>query len=242
MVWLYTRQCARHAIPEVSTGEESSLTEGPWVCTSPRRPLPPLHVVALFNDDRGLGGIWSTFVDSCGQSLYWPRGPLLILRPEEGETPTVQGCSVLHEAGHALRALVEGRAGQAETRGLTDTYFAEERDIYLLEARLWEEQNPDVYTAVMADATACIRARLAETGAPPAHAFIGLEAYDPRLDQLLGTAASARARATRKLHFDIQANLLYVEREGRVVGGERRLMEARMLRAFYEHFGFSPRL
>lgn len=237
----YLRQYAQHAAPALSPPGGLTISEDDWVYPGPRpTSLTPLRVVPLYGPDQALGERWQELYECCGNAVYWTVANLIVIRPESGETARVKGCSILHEAGHALRALVEGRLGQPQlTR--TDTYYAEERDLYLLEAVLWEECGEATYAELLADSHQEISAQLKAHQSQPAHAFVGLNQYDPRLDLLLGAAPNEAARATRKLHFDLQANLRYVEEALHRPPDTKRRMEAQMLRAFYEHFQLDPR-
>lgn len=109
--------------------------------------------------------------------------------------------------------------------------------MHTLEGALWKEAGGGTaYDDALARAVFWIDKKLRQQRRKVGQVFIGLDSYRTRLDDVLGTAPSEEARATRKLHFDILANF-------EIVNGsalpDKRAVQAEMMRSVYQFVGFT---
>lgn len=237
-VALSLKSAGCYAVPEAAPGTTVRLQQRGWLFPHGPHPASPhLSVIPLTAEDTGLfGQLWDHFLQMPAAALYWPVGHLVVLRPDLQETTTVRGASLLHECNHACRAAREDRVHTPVDEDPPDAYYEEESDLYLLESALWEAVGETAYRAVLDRAAEHIAVQLQRVGRSWGHSFIGLPAYDEELEQVLGPAPTDAARATRKVHFDLQANLRLAEAHLPHPPDRRRTMLGVMFKRWYAHF------
>lgn len=237
-IWSCLCQHACYAEPAPSAPSRFTVDARGWIFPNlAQRESAKLLIAPLYAEDVGcFGETWDALWAAKGEAGYFQRANLIVLRPEREETPVVHGCSVLHEGGHARRAALEGRAAQPSTEHLTAKILREERDMHALEGALWKEAGGAAYDDALARSVYWIENHLRRQGQKVGTAFIGLDGYPKRLDDVLGTAPTEQARGTRKLHFDILANFEVVNRSALP---NTYAVQAEMMRSVYQFIGFT---
>lgn len=145
----FLSDCAVYGEP-VAVDGRSGIRDLGWHNTPSmgRRPI-PLQLFPVYEEDRKLSEVWATHVDFRAYGCYMDANHAIMLRPELQESGFVRGCILLHEAGHALQAVREGR-NHRTNKARADAYvFLEEYEMHDMEMRLWRERGDQQFQAIL---------------------------------------------------------------------------------------------
>lgn len=216
--WLHLAKHGVVAAPQLSQDRATGAFELLWTLNGNEKTLPDpvLTILPIAEEDATLGMPYSRLWEVCSTqalAMYIPSGNLIIFRYKSDETDFVRGCTILHEAGHALRAYKEARLGQ-EAEGMTPSLLLEEVAMHTQDYQLWEEQGGSDYSEVIKQAVGIIRQEYSRLKTN--RAFIPLEAKGPWLEVLesaLGPAPTQKRQAARVWQFGIHAHFSYADQQ-----------------------------
>jgi hypothetical protein len=159
--WEYLHAHGMVVSPRFAQGDNVS-SQAIWAVNRDKRSAaqPMLCIMPIFAEDAALNDPWKKiWHDRISVAMYKTGENFIYLRPDVPTSPFDQGCTTLHEAGHARRAFEENRIGQIEMER-THHSVVEEGDMQLLNARLYKERGGERYGALLQELVARIRKAL----------------------------------------------------------------------------------
>lgn len=239
-IWEFLQHGACYAEPLPSAPGRLELQECGWIFPDyGARRRHPVRLSLLAESERGhFGEVWDTLIGGHGVAIFFPLANMIALRAERAETPPCIGATVLHEAGHALRATQRREAGAPPPAPRSPENLREEVEMHTLQGALWREQSPTRYDTALQKGLYWAQRYIRKYRDKPGERFIGLPHYVEELEVVLGRAPSDQARADRKLHFDILVNFALADASRRSPR-EVETLKANMIYAVYEFVGFT---
>lgn len=244
----FLRDCARFAEPIQHEGR-SAMKILEWFQAPPvhgtRQPI-PLYIFPLYSSDAQISDDWARYVAAPAPAFYSAAMHAIILRPELYETAFERACTLIHEGGHALRALRAGRygpVGGAQTRP-DEQYFAEECEMHELEGGLWRERGTAAYENAVKCGLVWLTEVINNQREQPGEAVYCIPfdtlGVEPILAKFLGEPPSDQARRCRLMLLNTLVHFRAIEQQ--YDRAEAQLRKARLMAAIHETVGLPRQL